>query len=318
MRPWPVRLLKLVAWMLALVGVLFIGLTIAYWAPDRPVSELTARWAPPPSQFVAVDGMQVHLRDEGPRDDPQPLLLLHGTSASLHTWEGWVGVLRKHHRVITVDLPGYGLTGPNPEGDYSQARNTRFVIDLLDSLKVDRAVIAGNSFGGQVALDVALAHPDRVEKLILVDALGYPRNSISMPIGFRIAGIPGLNRWMEYVLPRGLVESSVRNVYGDPSRVTSALVDRYFDLSTREGNRGALPKRFAFLPTEQSARRIATITQPTLILWGGQDRLIPPDNAERFHRDIAGSQLVLFPSLGHVPQEEDPVATVAAVEAFLR
>ncbi len=318
MRRWLVRLLKLVAGLLLLVGLLFIAVTVIYWAPDRPVSELTARWAPPPSQFVAIDGMQVHLRDEGPRDDSHPLLLLHGTSASLHTWEGWVRVLRKQHRVISVDLPGYGLTGPNSEGDYSQARNTRFVIDLLDTLKVDRAVIAGNSFGGQVALDVALAHPERVEKLILVDALGYPRNSISMPIGFRIAGIPGLNRWMEYVLPRGLVESSVRNVYGDPSRVTPALVDRYFDLSTREGNRGALPKRFAFLPTEQSAQRIATIKQPTLILWGGRDRLIPPDNAERFHRDIAGSQLVIFPTLGHVPQEEDPEATVEAVESFLR
>ncbi len=317
MRRWLVRLLKLIAWLLLAVVVLCIGLTVAYWAPDRPAAELSARWAPAPSQFVAIDGMQVHLRDEGPRNDPHPLLLLHGTSASLHTWEGWVRVLRTRHRVISVDLPGYGLTGPNPQGDYSRARNTRFVIDLLDTLKVGRAVVAGNSFGGQVALDVALAHPERIEKLILVDALGYPRNSASVPIGFRIAGIPGLNRWMEYVLPRSLVESSVRNVYGDPDKVTPTLVDRYYNLSTRAGNRGALPKRFTFLPTAQDALRIRRITQPTLILWGGRDRLIPPDNAERFHRDIAGSKLVVFPLLGHVPQEEDPAATVAAVLAFL-
>ena len=121
---------------------------------------------------------------------------------------------------------------------------------------------------------------------------------------------------MQVVLPRRLVEDSVRNVYGDPGKVTPALVDRYFALSTRAGNRGALPKRFAFLPTEHTAKRIAAITQPTLILWGGRDRLIPPDNA-RFHRDIAGSELVMLPTLGHVPQEEDPDATVKAVEAFL-
>jgi pimeloyl-ACP methyl ester carboxylesterase len=317
MRRWLVRGFKLIGWLVLALLLGFIGLTIAYWAPDRPVDELTVRWAPPPSQFVAIDGMQVHLRDEGPRDDPTPLLLLHGTSASLHTWEGWVRRLRARHRVISVDLPGYGLTGPTPDGDYSQARNTAFVIDLLDTLKVDRVVVAGNSFGGQVAIDMALAHPSRVDKLILVDALGYPRNATSVPIAFRIAGMPGLNKWMEVVLPRRVVEDSVRNVYGDPGKVTPALVDRYYQLSTRAGNRGSLPKRFVSLPTDESAKHIAAITQPTLILWGGRDRLIPPDNAARFHRDIAGSQLVVFPTLGHVPQEEDPAATVKAVEVFL-
>jgi pimeloyl-ACP methyl ester carboxylesterase len=317
MRRWLVRSIKWSLGALLTLAVVAIALTIVYWAPDRPVDELKARWAPPPSQFVTIDGMSVHLRDEGPRDDPRPLLLLHGTSASLHTWEGWTRALKARHRVIRVDLPGYGLTGPAPDGDYSPEHNTRFVVDLLDTLNVDKAVLAGNSFGGQVALDVALAHPDRVEKLILVDALGYPRNATSVPIGFRVAGIPGLNRWMEVVLPRSMVESSLRNVYGDPSRVTPALIDRYFDLSTRAGNRAALPKRFRFLPTDASAKRIATITIPTLILWGGRDRLIPPDNAERFHRDIAGSRLVVFPALGHVPQEEDPQATVAVVQSFL-
>jgi pimeloyl-ACP methyl ester carboxylesterase len=317
MRRWLVRGMLGSLGLLAILVIAALGLTIAYWAPDRPVDELKARWAPPPSQFLAIDGMSVHLRDEGPRDDPSPLLLLHGTSASLHTWEGWARVLKTRHRVVSVDLPGYGLTGPAPDGDYSPARNTQFIVDLLDTLKIDQAVLAGNSFGGQVALGVALDHPERVQKLILVDALGYPRNATSVPIGFRIAGIPGLNRWLQLILPRSMVESSLRNVYGDPSRVTPALVDRYFDLSTRAGNRAALPTRFRFLPTDASAKRIATISMPTLILWGGRDRLIPPDNAERFHRDIANSRLVMFPALGHVPQEEDPAATVAAVELFL-
>jgi len=138
-----------------------------------------------------------------------------------------------------------------------------------------------------------------------------------VPIGFVLASIPGVNRLLEYTLPRFMVEDSVANVFGDPSRVTPALVDRYYDLNRRAGNRAALPRRFADLPSEASATRWVRILQPTLILWGGRDRLIPPDNGARLSRDIAGSRLVVFPELGHVPQEEDPAATVAVVSAFL-
>jgi len=297
--------------------LVFACLVVAYWAPDRSVDELKARWAPSPSQFVALEGMSVHLRDEGPRDDPSPLLLLHGTSSSLHTWEGWTAALRARHRVISVDLPGYGLTGPFPDGDYRATHYARFIGELLDERGVKHAVLVGNSFGGQVALETVLLQPERVDKLILVDALGYPPDPTSVPIGFRIARMPVLNRLMQFVLPRRLVEDSVRNVYGDPAKVTPALVDRYYDLTLRAGNRASLPERFKHQPTIESARRIATITQPTLILWGGRDRLIPPDNAKRFRHDIAGSRLLMFPALGHVPQEEDPAATVAAAEAFL-
>jgi pimeloyl-ACP methyl ester carboxylesterase len=165
---------------------------------------------------------------------------------------------------------------------------------------------------------MALQHPERVDRLILVDALAYPSDPKSVPIGFRIARMPGVNVLMRYVMPRSVVEDSLRNVMGDPSKVTPALVDRYFDMSVRAGNRASLPERFKYLPTEASAARIAQIKKPTLILWGGRDRLIPPDNGEHLHRDIAGSQLVVFPELGHVPQEEDPAATVARASEFLR
>jgi pimeloyl-ACP methyl ester carboxylesterase len=297
-----------------LVSACFVAV---YWAPDRSAAYLKARWAPPPSQFVAIEDMSVHLRDEGPRDDPSPLLLLHGTGASLHTWEGWVSALRARHRVISVDLPGYGLTGPFPDNDYRLAHYARFIGELLAARGVQHAVLVGNSFGGQVALEMAITQPDRVDKLILIDALGYPPDSTSVPIGFRIAKVPLLNRVMQYVLPRRMVEDSVRNVYGDPTKVTPALVDRYYDLTLRAGNRAALPERFKHQPTEESARRIAEIKKPTLILWGGRDRLIPPDNALRFQHDIAGSRLMVFPALGHVPQEEDPTDTVTAAMTFL-
>ena len=309
---------RIASWLSALL-VLVLASTVALtWAPDRPVSELQARWATPPSVFVDVAGMKVHLRDEGPPDDPSPIVLIHGTSASLHTWDGWADALKSKRRVIRFDLPGFGLTGPSPDGAYTMESYVRFVTAVLDKLGVQRCVLAGNSLGGNVAWKTALALPQRVEKLILVDAAGYPLQPTSVPIGFRVARIPVLNQLLRFTLARSVVESSVRNVYGDPAKVTPALVDRYYELTLREGNRAALVQRLKeSLGTEESAARIKTLKVPTLILWGGRDRLIPPDNAARFHRDIAGSELEIFDVLGHVPHEEDAERTVASVMRFL-
>ena len=314
-----IAMVKVLAVILAaLMLLLLLGLAII-WAPDEPVSELKTRWAQPPSLFVAVEGMQVHLRDEGPRDDPTPIVLLHGTSASLHTWQGWTEDLRGQRRVIRFDLPGFALTGPQPQDDYSIDAYVRFVVAMLDQLGLQKVVLGGNSLGGQIAWATAAAYPQRVERLVLVDAAGYPFEPKSIPLGFQLARMPALALLLQHTLPRALVENSVRNVYGDPSKVTPALVDLYFDMSLREGNRRALGVRMALPRAEgaEGAERIATLKVPTLILWGGQDRLIPPDNAQRFARDIAGSQLVMFDTLGHVPHEEDPVATVAVVRKFL-
>jgi pimeloyl-ACP methyl ester carboxylesterase len=299
-----------------LLAALAVVLALGY-APDRPVDSLLARWAPPPSAFIVVKGQRVHYRDEGPREDPLPLVLIHGTSASLHTWEGWVGELKGRRRVISFDLPGFGLTGPNAAGDYRGATYARFVLDLMDELKVQRFVVAGNSLGGEVAWRTVLAAPERVDRLILVDAAGYAFEPKSIPIGFRIARIPVLNRLGEILLPRALVEASVRKVYGDPSRVTPALVDRYYELTLREGNRPALGQRLRQMTPGADAARIAELKLPTLILWGGRDQLIPPENSRRFLADIAGSRLVMFDDLGHVPHEEDPARSVAPVRQFL-
>ena len=289
----------------------------ANWEPDRPVSALLARWAPPPSQFVDLAGMHVHFRDVGPRDDPAPLVLIHGTSSSLHTWEGWSALLQDRKRVISMDVPGFGLTGPSPGGDYRSETAARFVLQLLDKLGVQHFIVAGNSRGGNIAWNLALIAPQRVERLILVDATGYAFTPGSIPLGFRIARTPVLNELARNILPRSVIESSARNVYGDPSRVTPELVDRLFELTLREGNRRALVQSFEQADQGAYAERIKAVKTPTLILWGGRDRLIPPENAKLFRRDIAGSELVMFDDLGHVPHEEDPARTVAAVKAFL-
>ena len=311
------RATKIAASLAGALLLLVAGFTAMNWAPDRPVSELAARWAEPPSTFIDVAGMRVHVRDEGLRDDPVPIILLHGTSASLHTWDGWVRELEQDRRVIRVDMPGFGLTGPTPDGDYTIAAYVRFATAVLDHFGIEHCVLAGNSFGGWVAWETALAQPGRVNALILVDSAGYAIRSQSVPIAFRIAQIPALNRLMEVTLPRSMIESSVRNVYGHPDKVTPELVDRYYEITLRQGNRRSLVQRFVQAPLGIDEERIKELRVPTLILWGGRDRLIPLEYAGLFNRDIAGSELVVFDDLGHVPQEEDAVRTVSAAKAFL-
>jgi len=285
-------------------------------APDRSLESLVPRWAPPPSDFLDLDGLLVHYRDQGPSSDPVPLVLIHGTSASLHTWEGWVAELARTRRVISFDLPGFGLTGPNADGDYSDARYIAFVRQFLARLGVGRAILAGNSLGGEIAWQLALADPAHVAGLVLVDAAGYDFVPESVPLGFRIARTPVLREGMRWVLPRRAIEDSVTDVYGDPGRVTTALVDRYYELTLREGNRVALMQRLAQL-APGPVERLPEIKVPTLILWGGRDRLIPPAWGQAFHKAIPDSRLVVFPKLGHVPQEEDPAATLAALRDWL-
>lgn len=316
-------------WVQRAVGFLLIVSAIALAlsrAPDVPAAGLVARWAPPPSDFIEVKGQTVHLRDEGPRHDgadagPPPIVLIHGTSASLHTWEGWAKALKGQRRVISFDLPGFGLTGPfagqYERDNYHGDAYARFVLDLLDALQVKQAVIAGNSLGGEVAWRTAAMAPRRVAGLVLVDALGLKFTPKAVPLGFLLARVPVLNKLGEWALPRSMVVEGLHSVYGDPARVTDALVDRYYELALRDGNRRALGLRVRQMVMGEHEERLAALKVPTLILWGGRDRLIPPEVGEEFERRIAGSRRVVFPQLGHVPQEEDPATSLQPVKAFL-
>jgi pimeloyl-ACP methyl ester carboxylesterase len=304
-------------WSALLLG---IGLAVAVWAtwePDRQLGQLVARWAKAPSSFVELDGMQVHVRDTGPREDPNPIVLLHGMSSSLHSFEGWQTALQSRRRVISVDLPGFGLTGPSPQGDYRIDAYTRFVLRLLDNLGVKRVVIGGNALGGEVAWQTAVLAPDRVSKLILIDADGYEPSVLSMPVVFQLASLRGF-RWVsERVLPKALVASSVRSVFGDPAKATREKVDRYFELALRVGNRRALFQRMDQAQFGGSALLVKRVRQPTLVLWGEKDEMIAPDHGQLFCRDIPLCTLHTFPELGHLPQEEDPAATLKVLEPFL-
>ena len=305
--------------LLKAVGILLMLAALAFAvakAPDRSLESLLPRWAAPPSDFIEVDGQLVHYRDEGPSGDPLPLVLIHGTGASLHTWEGWVAGLKPTRRVVSFDLPGFGLTGPNADNDYSDRRYVAFVRQFLARLGVGRAIVVGNSLGGEIAWQLALADPSRVAGLVLVDAAGFDFVPESVPLGFRIARTPVLREPMRWLLPRRAIEDSVLNVYGGPGKVSAALVDRYYELTLREGNRIALMRRMDQM-APGPVQHLPEIRVPTLILWGGKDRLIPPRWGREFAQAIPGSRLVVFPGLGHVPQEEEPAATLAALHDWL-
>lgn len=299
---------------LLLLTAVLLGI---FWTRDIPVEELKAKYAPPPSAFVEVMGMPVHYRDEGPKDQKLPIVLLHGTGSSLHTWEPTVAQLKDQYRVITMDLPGFGLTGPSPQRDYTPAFYQDFITRFLETLKVDSCVIGGNSLGGAIAWNYASHFPERVKKLILIDALAYPTDPESMPIAFKLAETPVLKHLMKVVSAKSLAEKSVKDVYAEPSRVTPDLVDRYYAMYLREGNRQAFLDRMNDFHTPFPFERIGMIRMPTLIIWGDKDRLIPMRFGDQLAKDLPNDTLVVLKNIGHVPMEEDPTQTTEWIRKFL-
>lgn len=310
-------LLKFLKYLLLVISILILGFVAFNWKNDVSVEELKKKYANTDSKFVEIDGMQVHFRVEGVTKDTLPIVLIHGTGASLHTWEGWVSELKNEHRIITLDLPAYGLTGPNQTGDYSQDFYVSFMEKFLSKLKIKRCVLGGNSLGGGITWAYALEHPERVSKMILVDAGGYPMVSKSVPIAFQIARMPIVGNLFKYILPHSIIEKSLQNVYVHDERITPELIERYYDLSSREGNRKAFIDRMKSSIKNDKYIKIKTLNMPTLIIWGKEDGLIPVDVAEKFHKDLPNDTMIIFKDLGHTPMEEDPMLTVKAVKDFL-
>lgn len=313
---------RLLAGTVTLVLLAFAVIMISFVRLDVPREQLIGKYATGASQFVMLpDGASAHIRDEGNPEGPV-LVLVHGSNASLHTWEPWVEELGGSYRIISMDLPGHGLTGRVPGDDYTREGMTAFVHEVLKTLHVRRFAIAGNSMGGGIAALYTLEYPESVSALILVDAAGIPvqRDDDDVPLAFRVANMPVVSNVMRYVLPRSLVEEGVRKVFFDQSKVTDEMVARCFDLTLHEGNRGATQMRFASYASrneEAFADRLGEIEVPVLVLWGDQDGLIPVSAAHEFQKRIPQAELVIFENVGHVPMEEIPEASAAAVRSFL-
>lgn len=321
------RLLRVVALVTAFLIFIGIGVLASFYQGDIPVVELEKIYADEASQFVETNGIRLHYKDEGPRDAPV-LVLLHGFAASLHTWDGWAAELVGDYRMVRLDLPGHGLTGPRPDNDYSSTAAVELLAAFLDHLGVERFHLGGNSMGGGISWRFATIHPERVDRLILVDAGGAPpaqgatadsqrpqRQGGSSVM--RLIRRPVIRDLAPRLTPRFLYERGLLEVYGDDSKVTDELVDRYFQLSLRSGNRPALMRRLQQAGPPPPYDLIPLIESPTLILWGEDDIWLPVSGGRRFDALMPNSELIVYPGVGHVPMEEIPEQTARDVRAFL-
>ena len=302
------KLLRLFGWLLGSILVLLIVLGIVFYQKDQSPEEVYKKYALASSQQIAIGGVQLHYSDEGNRLDSTPLLLIHGTSSSLRTWDGVTAQLKNQYRIIRFDLPGFGLTGPNPNHDYSTRYYNEVIDSLLKALQISRVIIVGNSLGGAIATQYAIYQPGKVRGLVLVDAAGLPpAKKTKGAIGFKLAQMPVINQLLTKITPRVLVKKSLQDAYGDIGKVTDSLTAQYFDMLTREGNRKALVDRMRQGWQVTDGNFLTKVEAPTLIVWGSQDRLIPVENAALFQQKIKNSQVHIWDNLGHVPMEEDPI-----------
>jgi pimeloyl-ACP methyl ester carboxylesterase len=283
------------------------------WTPDLSRALLEKKYLAAPADMLQVAGWRVHVRDRGPRQAPA-VILIHGFGASLQTWDAWTDTLARSHRVICFDLPGSGLSLPDPAADYSDARSIELLLALMDRLGLQRASIVGHSIGGRIAWTFAATHPERVDRLVLVAPDGFASPGFAYGTAPKVPMLLGL---MRYVLPKPLLRANLAPAYADPQWLTAALTDRYDDLLRAPGGRQALLERMRQTVLVDPRPLLASIRAPTLLIWGERDAMIPFANSSEYLQVLPQATLVSFPLAGHLPQEEAAAASVAAVSAFL-
>ncbi len=294
---------------------------------DLPAAQVDAKYSSAESQFLDMEnGARIHFRDQG-KEGAMPVMLVHGAMASLHTWEPWVAILGARYRVITLDLPAHGLTGAVPSGEYGSAAFTQTIDAVADAAGLEKFVLGGNSMGGGATWRYALEHPERVSAMVLVDSVppnnwqadkNKPEARTSSPIAFSLLR----QRWFRAIAgsldPAPLIGQGLRSAYNNSPVVTEVLIDRYYELIMREGTRAAILGRTSSYSDAQSmSPDLSSLTQPTLVMWGAQDSVIPVSAASVFEEELPNTVTVIFDDLGHIPMEEDPQRTAAEVVKFL-
>jgi pimeloyl-ACP methyl ester carboxylesterase len=305
---------------LAVIVAIVAALAFIAITPDIDRATLEARYKGESSQFAEWEnGARVHYRDEGNRAGPV-VVLIHGSNASLNTWESWVAILGDNYRLISMDLPGHGLTGPVPNNNYTIAEMSDFVAALMDQLGVEHAYLAGNSMGGAVSLQFAIDHPARIDGLILISAAGMRRDVDDAPVGaFRFTQTAIGRAALAYITPRFMIERSIEKIVFDPAHfVTDDMVTRYWELLRMTGSREASAVRFAGYAQQAPLEpRMSEITAPSLILWGIKDSLIKPKYGERMHDALQNSERIIYENAGHLAMEEIPETTAQAARQFI-
>ena len=299
--------------LLVAAAACLVGAGIGLYTPDKSRTGLEAKYGVSPADYVTAAGLRLHVRDTGPKDAPAEIML-HGLGASLLTWEPWAQALSATHRVIRFDLPGFGLTGADPTGDYTDSRSVQVVIALMDAMAVPRASLIGNSLGGKIAWMLAAAHPERVARLVLISPDGFASPGFDYD---KTPDLPAIAKLLPYILPTWMLRMNVAAAYGDRSLLTADVVARYRDMMLAPGVRRAMLARVAQVRLEPPEQLLARVEAPTLLLWGEKDGLIAYSNAQDYLRAMRDCRLVSFPDLGHVPQEEAPARSLVPVTTFL-
>ena len=282
-----------------------IKLDIRY-PSDISKESIEAKYLLESSDFIEIDGVNIHFAIDGSGPD---LLLLHANYANLIDWNPWVNLLKDHYRVIRIDIPGHGLTAADPSNDYSMQRTIFLLEGFLNAFEIQKLSIAGASLGGTIGLHYTRRNPEKVENLILVSpgALN-PRirgrnEPVKLPKPFEI---------IAYFTPRLITESLLRGGFGDPENVTEELIDRWYDLLLREGQRDAQIARVNQYVSGDIDQVLSEVRAPALIMWGKKNNVVPVDLAYEMKDMMKNSlriEMIIYESGGHQLVQELGIQT---------
>jgi pimeloyl-ACP methyl ester carboxylesterase len=310
-----------------IVGVLAALVALAFLTlgdPAVPREVLVKKYGQPPSQYVDLSpGVTAHYRDQGNMHGPM-LVLLHGSNASLHTWEPWVKILGDEFHIVTVDLPGHGLTIVPDDYPLTAEGMADFVEAFATKLNYGQFVLAGNSMGGNVAMRYAVKHPDRLYGLIPIDTGGIkPPHLPPPPAFFYIVRTPVLREFLRLIPGRPIAEATLKASFAHQDLVTDEMIDRYWALNREPKIRAATRKRFRmgieYYVAEDAFMRanLPKLNVPTLVLWGRQDKLIPVETAEIVKSLVPHAKAIVYDDGGHILQEDLAERSAADVRAFV-
>lgn len=300
-------MIKLFKWGgISILGLVLLALITTY-APDTDKDAMLAKYGGDQAKFVKMaGGTNIHYRDQGPERAPA-IIMIHGMSSHLQTWEPLIEQMRGDFRILSLDLPGFGLTGPNPEGEYGPKVYTEAVLAVMDASGIDKAIIVGNSMGGWTAWRMGLSNPDRVHGLVLLDPWGAPgENSEKSNLAFKLMGTSFGKALMPKFTPRSIVKRSVLQSVERDEIVTAEMVDRYYDLTRYPGNRRAMLEAMERSNNLSHWPEISALEMPVLILWGREDQLIDVSRANQFAASLEGEKVIIYENVGHLPMEEVP------------
>ncbi|MEM8919206.1 MAG: alpha/beta hydrolase [Pseudomonadota bacterium] len=300
------------------LAILVVAAFFLLRTPDTDKAEMIAKYGSEASRFVADGaGGEIHYRDEGNRDG-SAIVLIHGSNSHLQTWEDLVRLLGDRFRLISLDLPGHGLTGPSGHGEYGADANIASVVRILDEAGVDKAYWVGNSMGGWVSWRAGLSVPERVSGLVLIDASGAQTGEKIKPyLGARLAQST-IGQWLlPQITPKFLVRSSLEENYAQPERLSDEIVTRYHDMLHFPGNRQAALERGNAPRQPEMWNQVGSLDMPVLLLWGAQDKVIPVSHGEAFEEAIPGAELVIYDDAGHLPMEETPEQVARDIRTWI-